>query len=150
MKHMIAKVATVSAAAMTMALVPLAGTSYAAGCSGAGCDNRGPVSMGCDGDAVTKASVTARNNPGLRAELRWSPSCTAAWVRVSAEGEQWWDRYGSVEKWGGKGTDFQRSLQVKFPNPGSDWSNMLGSPTAYYRVCIKDTATELVDCSVFW
>ncbi|WP_406064368.1 hypothetical protein OG462_36160 [Streptomyces sp. NBC_01077] len=74
----------------------------------------------------------------------------AAWARVSASGEQWWDRYGSIEKWGGKGTDFQRSLEVKFPNPGSDWTNMLGSPTAYYRVCVRDTATDLVDCSVFW
>lgn len=149
MKNIIAKVAGVSAAAITMALVPLAGTSYAVGCSAAGCDNTGPASQGCDGDAVTKTSVTARNNPDLRAELRWSSTCQAAWARVTSSGEQWWDRYGSIEKWSGHGTGFQRSLQVKFPNPGTDWTNMLGG-SAYYRVCIKDTATDLVDCSPFW
>ena len=151
MKHVITKVATVSAAAMTMALIPLAGTSYAAGCYATSCDNLGPVSQGCDGDAVTKTSATARNNSSLKVELRWSPTCQAAWARVSdPEGGQWWDRYGSIEKWSGYGTGFQRSLSVKFPNPGTDWTNMLGSSTAYYRVCVRDTATELVDCSPVW
>ncbi|MCX4984638.1 DUF2690 domain-containing protein [Streptomyces sp. NBC_00572] len=150
MKRMIAKMATVSAAAMTMALVPLAGTSYAAGCSGAGCDNKGPVSMGCDGDAVTKQTATADGS--LKAELRWSPACQAAWVRVTDPSgpNAWWDKYGSIEKWSGYGTGFQRSLEVTFPDPGSDWSNMLGGSTSYYRVCIKDSGTGHVDCSNFW
>ncbi|MEU6163265.1 DUF2690 domain-containing protein [Streptomyces tanashiensis] len=151
MKRMIAKIAGISAAALTMALVPLAGTSYAAGCSGAGCDNRGPVSMGCDADAVTKGSATSRTHSGLRVELRWSPTCQAAWARVTATGEQWYERYGVIEKWSGKGSGFQRSLQVTFPNPGSDWTNMLGSPTAYYRACISaPAATDEVDCTPFW
>ena len=147
MKHALAKVATVSAAAVTMALVPLAGTSYAAGCYGAGCDNRGPVSQGCDGDAVTQRSVTA--DGGLRAELRWSATCQAGWVRVIDNyGGAWWPKYGSIEKWTGIGTGFQRSLSVEFPNPGSDWSNMLGGTSNYYRVCIEDAGK--VTCSSFW
>ncbi|MCX4984639.1 DUF2690 domain-containing protein [Streptomyces sp. NBC_00572] len=151
MKHLIAKAATVSAAAMTMALIPLAGTSYAAGCYGTGCDNRGPVSTGCDADAVTKGSATSRTNSNLRVELRWSPTCQAAWARVTTNGESWWDRYGHIEKWSGSGTGFQRSLQVTFPSSGADWTNMLGSPTAYYRACISDpAATDQVDCTPFW
>ncbi|MFF0427063.1 DUF2690 domain-containing protein [Streptomyces sp. NPDC004520] len=149
MKRMIAKVAGVSAAAMTMALVPLAGTSYAAGCSGSGCDNLGPVSQACDKDAVTKVSVS----DGIdKAELRWSATCQAGWVRVTDPygPDNWWDHYGYVEKWLGAGTDFQRSLSVKIPDPGSDWSNMLGGSSYYYRVCLKDTGTGKVNCSTFW
>ncbi|MFF8378575.1 DUF2690 domain-containing protein [Streptomyces sp. NPDC015661] len=149
MKRAIAKVAGVSAAAMTMALIPLAGTSYAAGCYGTGCDNLGPVSQSCDGDATTKA--TAYADGGLKAELRWSAACQAAWVRVTdSSGGQWWDKYGYIEKWSGYGTGFVRSLSVKFPNPGSDWSNMLGGSSYYYRTCIKDTGTGHIDCSTFW
>ncbi|MEV6249713.1 DUF2690 domain-containing protein [Streptomyces sp. NPDC051742] len=149
MKRMIAKMATVSAAAMTMALVPLAGTSYAAGCSGSGCDNLGPVSQGCDAGAVTYRTATA--DGGLKAELRWSSTCQAGWVRVTdSSGGQWWPKYGYIEKWSGAGTGFIRSLSVTFPNPGSDWSNMLGGSSYYYRVCIKDSGTNHVDCSTFW
>ncbi|MFE7516559.1 DUF2690 domain-containing protein [Streptomyces sp. NPDC057540] len=148
MKTILAKTAGVAAAAMTMALVPLAGTSYAAGCSGSGCDNRGPVSMGCDADATTKVSTV--NGNGFKAELRWSNACQAGWVRTtSPDGSQWWPRYGSIEKWLGAGTDFQRSLSVQFPyQAGTDWSNMLGSGSAYYRVCINDNGN--VTCSNFW
>ncbi|MGW0119350.1 DUF2690 domain-containing protein [Streptomyces sp. NPDC003327] len=150
MKRMLTKVATVSAAALATALVPLGGTSYAAGCSGAGCDNLGPVSQGCDGDAVTKR--TAYADGSLKAELRWSPACQAAWVRVTDPSgpNAWWDKYGYIEKWQGYGGTLLRSLSVKFPDPGSDWSNMLGGSGYYYRVCIKDTGTGKVDCSDFW
>ncbi|MCX5229936.1 DUF2690 domain-containing protein [Streptomyces sp. NPDC006553] len=149
MKHVLTKIATVSAAALTMTLVPLAGTSYAAGCTGAGCDNLGPVSQACDGDAVTKQTATA--DGGLKAELRWSPACQAAWVRVTdSTGGQWWDKYGYIEKHNGYAGPLLRSLSVKFPNPGSDWSNMLGGSGYYYRVCIKDTGTNHVDCSGYW
>ncbi|MEU6624102.1 DUF2690 domain-containing protein [Streptomyces litmocidini] len=149
MKRMIAKVAGVSAAAMTMALVPLAGTSYAAGCTGAGCDNLGPVSQACDGDAVTKASVS----DGIdKAELRWSPKCQAAWVRVTDPygPDNWWDHLGYIEKHNGYAGPLVRSLSVKIPDPGSDWSNMLGGSGYYYRVCLKDTGTGDVTCSTYW
>ncbi|MGA5067497.1 DUF2690 domain-containing protein [Streptomyces griseoluteus] len=150
MKRVLAKMATVSAAALTMTLIPLAGTSYAAGCYGAGCDNLGPVSQSCDGDAVTKA--TAYADGSLKAELRWSPACQAAWVRVTDPSgpNAWWPKYGYIEKWSSYGSGFLRSLQVTFPDPGSDWSNMLGGSSYYYRVCIKDSGTNHVDCSTFW
>ncbi|WP_405486978.1 hypothetical protein [Streptomyces sp. NBC_00096] len=53
------KTAMVSAAAVAATLIPLAGTSYAAGCSNAGCDNLGPVSQGCGAPTRSRAS-TAR------------------------------------------------------------------------------------------
>jgi hypothetical protein len=151
MKRALAKMAMVSAAAMTMALIPLAGTSYAAGCIGAGCDNLGPVSQGCDTGAVTKQ--TAYADGSLRAELRWSSNCQAAWVRVtdpSGVPNDWWDKYGYIEKHNGYAGPLIRSLSVKFPDPGSDWSNMLGGSSYYYRVCIKDTGTGTIDCSGYW
>lgn len=148
MKQLLTKTAVVAAGALTAALIPLAGTSYAA-CYGSGCDNYGPVSQACDGDAVTKKSVS----DGITtAELRWSAKCQAAWVRVKkpTSGGYWWDRYGHIEKHSGYGGPLVRSLSVKVPDVGTDWSNMLGGSSYYYRVCIEDTGTGDLTCSGFW
>ncbi|MFJ5773038.1 DUF2690 domain-containing protein [Streptomyces sp. NPDC093094] len=150
MRRFLTKTAAVSAAAVTAALIPLAGTSYAAGsCSGAGCDNLGPVSYGCDLDAVTKKSVS---DGFTTAELRWSAKCQAAWVRVKKpeSGGYWWDRYGHIEKHNGYAGPLVRSLSVRVPDPGSDWSNMLGGSGYYYRVCISDSGTGGLTCSGYW
>ncbi|MER6346765.1 DUF2690 domain-containing protein [Streptomyces sp. NPDC001595] len=150
MKRFLTKTAVVSAAAVTAALLPLAGTSHAAGsCYGAGCDNLGPVSYGCDLDAVTKKSVSDGTST---AELRWSAKCQAAWVRVkNPDGGYWWDRYGHIEKHNGYAGPLVRSLDVVIPNPGSDWSNMLGGSGYYYRVCISNIGDPSdVSCSGYW
>ncbi|MFF0558281.1 DUF2690 domain-containing protein [Streptomyces sp. NPDC004266] len=130
-------------------MVPLAGTSYAAGRSGAGCDDLGPVSQACDGDAVTEASVS----DGIgKAELRWSATCQAAWVRVSDPygPDNRWDRYGRIEKHNGHAGPLVRSPSVTIPDPASDWSDVLGGSGYHYRVCLKDSGTGAVDRGVYW
>ncbi|MGX4689011.1 DUF2690 domain-containing protein [Streptomyces sp. JNUCC 63] len=149
MRRFLMKAATITAAAMSATLIPLAGTSYAAAsCNGTYCDNLGPVTYGCDGDAVTKKSVS---DGVSTAELRWSAKCLAAWVRVkNPTGGYWWNHYGHIEKHNGAGGPLVRSLSVNIPNPGSDWSNMLGGSTYYYRVCISDQGTNDIYCSGYF
>ncbi|WP_328301887.1 YjfA family protein [Streptomyces sp. NBC_00435] len=149
MKRLLMKTAMVSAAAVAATLVPLAGTSYAAGCSNAGCDNLGPVSQGCDADAVTQRSVTDGER---KAELRWSSKCQAAWVRVTdtdGSGSDWIPKYGYIEKHNGVNGPLIRSLAVAIPNPGSDWSNMLGG-NYYYRVCTTQGGSGATICSSYF
>ncbi|MFJ6571396.1 DUF2690 domain-containing protein [Streptomyces sp. NPDC091292] len=140
MKKVLTRAATISAAALTMTLIPLAGTSYAATCSGAACDNKGPVATGCDSaDVATQRTV---NNENRVAELRWSFGCGAAWVRVVQNSSNpVYPAYGYIEKYNSSGT-LLKSLSVAFPSSGSDWSNMLGGTSYYYRVCVKFVGNE--------
>ncbi|MFF2849991.1 DUF2690 domain-containing protein [Streptomyces sp. NPDC058001] len=140
MKKVLTRAATISAAAVTLTLIPLAGTSYAASCSGAGCDNKGPVATGCDvTDVATQRTV---NNNERVAELRWSFDCQAAWVRVVQKSSNpVYPAYGYIEKYNSSGT-LLKSLSVAFPSSGSDWSNMLGGTAYYYRVCVKFVGNE--------
>ncbi|WP_210585453.1 DUF2690 domain-containing protein [Streptomyces sp. GESEQ-35] len=149
-KKLSARVSVVVTAAMAAVLIPLAGTSYAASCSGTGCDNKGPVTYGCDGDAVTKKTVS----DGIRkAELRWSASCQAAWVRGSdpTPGNDFWPHYAWIEKHStASGQPLVKALYVTIPDGGSDWSNMLGGSNYYYRVCHEDGGTGELWCSSYW
>ncbi|WP_328301886.1 hypothetical protein OG389_31255 [Streptomyces sp. NBC_00435] len=149
MKRLLMKTAMVTAATVAATLIPLAGTSYAAGCSGAGCDNLGPVGQGCDADAVTQRSV---GGDPLKAELRWSAKCQAGWVRGSdnGNGNNWWDHYAYIEKHNGIGGPLIRSLQVKIPVAGSDWSNMVGGTNYYYRVCVTTSSPDSFACSSYF
>ncbi|MDT0474128.1 DUF2690 domain-containing protein [Streptomyces griseoviridis] len=144
------RVSAVVTAAMAAVLIPLAGTSYAASCSGTGCDNKGPVGYGCDADAVTKKTVS----DGIRkAELRWSAKCAAGWVRGSdpVGKDDYWAHYAYIEKHSTEsGAPLLKSLSVAIPDGGSDWSNMLGGSNYYYRVCQKDAGTLEVWCSGYW
>ncbi|MFF9123581.1 DUF2690 domain-containing protein [Streptomyces sp. NPDC014889] len=130
-----ARLALVGIAASAMTMIPLAGTSYAAGCSGSGCDNKGPVTYSCDAGATTMRSI---NNNGRVAELRWSTNCLAGWVRVTNNADpSIYDSTATIEKYDGNGK-LLKSLAVRTPGYGkSDWSNMLGGSSYYYRVCVR-------------
>lgn len=54
-----------------------AGPAQAAGCNYSSCANQDPVAQGCGADAYT---IWAYPNAK---EVRWSPSCQAAWLRSS-------------------------------------------------------------------
>lgn len=130
------KVSIVVSAASAALLIPLGGTSYAAGCNSTGCDNKGPVSMDCN-DSYTTTARTVNNN-GRIGELRWSSTCDAAWVRVHNESSNpIYNASGYIEKWNSAGTTLVKSLSVSVPDSGNDWSNMLGGASYMYRVCIK-------------
>ncbi|MEU1668207.1 DUF2690 domain-containing protein [Streptomyces sparsogenes] len=134
------KAALVAAAAVIVSMVPLSGTSYAASCSGAGCDNKGPKATGCREDATT---VKKADDNFHRVELRWSTTCMAGWVRGShvTSGSDWWPKYAHIEKRAAPSTSSPvlKDLYVKIPdNSGSDWSNMLGGNNYYYRACLED------------
>ncbi|MFD4597377.1 DUF2690 domain-containing protein [Streptomyces sp. NPDC058464] len=134
---------------MAATMIPLAGTSYAAGCSGTGCDNKGPVTYGCDSNVITERTVTNENRV---AELRWSTDCLAGWVRVENNATpSVYTSYATIEKYNAAGT-LIRSLSVTTPGYGkSDWSNMLGGSTYYYRVCIRfDADLYPLKCSTKW
>lgn len=132
--------AAVTAAAFALTLVPLAGTSYAATCNSTGCENKGPVATGCDSASVTTFR-TVNNNDRI-AELRWASGCDAAWVRVHNESSNpLYNAYGYIEKYDSAGK-FLKSLSVRVPDSGTDWSNMLGGASYYYRVCISFVGNE--------
>jgi hypothetical protein len=135
MRKIPTKLALISVAATAFAMIPLAGTSYAAGCSGAGCDNKGPKATGCDSPATTERSI---NNNGRVAELRWSTDCVAGWVRIKNNADpSVYDSTATIEKYNGDGK-LLKSLSVRTPDEGgTDWSNMLGGGTYYYRVCVR-------------
>ncbi|WP_018547609.1 DUF2690 domain-containing protein [Streptomyces sp. LaPpAH-108] len=138
-------------AALTAVLIPMAGSSYAASsCSGTGCDYKGPVTYGCDGDGVTKKTVS---DGIMKAELRWSAKCSAGWVRGSDPypNDNYWSHYAVIEKHSSEsGQPLISSQTVTIPDGGSDWSNMLGGSNYYYRVCLRDGGTGEVVCSGYW
>lgn len=140
MKTAVTRFATVSAATVALGLIPLAGTSYAASCSGAGCDNQGPRATACEtADVATQRTIT---NNSRKAELRWSFGCQAAWVRVTDNSSNSiYNSFGYIEKYDSAGK-LIRSLSVEIPHGGSDWSNMLGGSSYYYRVCVKFQGNE--------
>ncbi|GAA2139063.1 hypothetical protein GCM10009760_20860 [Kitasatospora kazusensis] len=76
---------TTAAAALLLAAAALGvlpGPAAAASrCTKAACDGRDPSSAGCAADAVTRASFSGAS---VRVELRYSPSCQAAWARATA------------------------------------------------------------------
>ncbi|MGW7821396.1 DUF2690 domain-containing protein [Streptomyces puniciscabiei] len=146
MRKTTARMALVGVAAATISMVPMAGTSYAAGCSGVGCDNQGPAATHCDGSASTKRTV---ESSGRVAELRWSPDCVAGWVRIKNNADpSIYDSTATIEKWSVDGK-LVKSLSVRTPDYGkTDWSNMLGGPIYEYRVCIRfDSDLYPLKCS---
>jgi hypothetical protein len=144
-----AKAALISAAAVALTMIPLAGTSYAAGCNGAGCDNKGPQTNNCDDSVSTPRTV---NSHSRVAQLRWSHDCVAAWVRVTNNADpSQYASYATIEKYNADGR-LLKSLRVDTPSTGkTDWSNMLGGSQYYYRVCVRfDADLYPLKCSEKW
>jgi len=75
LRAFIAAIVVVFAATIALAAPAAAGT-----CQGSSCTGRWPDGTTCAGDAVTKRST---NLNGRLIELRYSPSCRAAWGRIS-------------------------------------------------------------------
>ncbi|MFE7514194.1 DUF2690 domain-containing protein [Streptomyces sp. NPDC057540] len=144
----LARVAVVPAAAAVLALVPLGGTAYAAGCNGTGCENKGPVSMGCDKDARTISVGEVYSSSGGRTdfELRWSDACWAGWARTGASV---YASTISVEKWNPDRTTVVSRRTVTVADGQHDWTNMVGGKGYMVRVCGTERNTGRTACSRF-
>jgi hypothetical protein len=77
MRKVVGTVAAAGAALVTLLVAPTA--AHAATCYGNGCINLDPEATGCAADATTPRSVVTS---GRTVELRYSPTCRAAWGRV--------------------------------------------------------------------
>lgn len=71
-------------AAVTQPIVPAALTSdtKAVGCHGSGCDGKDPNVQGCSDDARNLDSDYLDMLYVAVAQLRYSPACNAAWIRI--------------------------------------------------------------------
>lgn len=71
--------------AVTGGLTLLASPAEAAGCKGSGCRGRDPMAAGC-ADSKTRtlkaSEYKAENSASYRMEIRYSPTCQAAWARL--------------------------------------------------------------------
>lgn len=90
MRHAATIAAALSITGGTLALVPSPAQAAAAGsCYASGCEGKNPATH-CQSDARTVDSLELGSGT---LELRYSPSCRAAWARMSANG---WDRYDAL------------------------------------------------------
>jgi hypothetical protein len=74
----VAAAGAAAAGAFASILVPVA-PAYAATCYGSACTGKSPSTTGCANDAVTTRSTSV---DGIAVELRYSPTCRAAWGRL--------------------------------------------------------------------
>ncbi|MFE3878034.1 DUF2690 domain-containing protein [Kitasatospora sp. NPDC059146] len=120
---------TVAAVLALTALLPAAGTAEAATCRGDACTGKNPKSTGCGDDAKSfnpPAAVTPAGG-GPTAELRMSPSCSAAWARIEKANGNW--RF-KIEIKDGKSYIENASPDFQAYTP------MVGTSNAY-RVCVE-------------
>ncbi|WP_328989244.1 hypothetical protein OG394_23715 [Kribbella sp. NBC_01245] len=115
--------AFVGAAVVSLGLV-VPTSAFAVGCYGSTCDNKGPVAMGCNKDAVNVRGTT-------EVMLTYSKACNAYWV-FSTWAPQFWDSTLYVERGYYNATTKQytniKRLQIAFsPGETAEWTNMLGS-----------------------
>lgn len=74
-------------AALVMSVIGLAGgVAQAAAqpyCWNTGCTDKNPTGTSCEADAITKTAGSFSEG-GFYYEMRYSPSCSAVWTRVTA------------------------------------------------------------------
>jgi hypothetical protein len=83
MKPSIARLAAVFMALVVAALgvAVTSSPSYAASCSGYGCDGTDPSATGC---SVSSSTILTTHYAGGLLELRWGPNCQTNWARFTA------------------------------------------------------------------
>lgn len=118
--------------------------SAAARCNNWECDGNDPQYEGCNGDARTLEEFTIN---GVRTELRYSPSCYAAWTRYSHTG-YWIAMEVSVEAWS-SGVKVRRYYDLLSAGQTvSGWTDMV--PFAWQvRSCLKQFSPVYEWCTGF-
>lgn len=131
---MLKRVGAIGAIAFVASFMPVAAAQAApvsSGCHDQGCNGQMPEQAGCTTDAQTLDSFHADN--GTLIELRYSPSCHAAWARMSGAGQgsgtcNGWNDDDVIRiegaNWQGPGTDSYDNCLVS----GADqtWTSMIG------------------------
>lgn len=147
-KRSLTRLALVPAAATVFTMIPLAGSAFAVGCNGTGCENKGPVAMGCDADGHTVLVGEVYSSQGGRTdyELRWSNKCWAGWART---GDSKYAATISVEKWNPDRTKLITRRTVTIKNGQHDWTNMVGGKGYMVRACATEKATGKTTCTPF-
>ncbi|WP_164842369.1 DUF2690 domain-containing protein [Actinoplanes solisilvae] len=121
--------AVASVATTLMVGVPTA--AQAATCYASTCDNKDPEATGCGADAETKQSL-ANPDGGYRLELRYSPTCRAAWARGVA--------YQSFKVQSFSGGTLRKTAYYDAPTTGSPtgfrYTRMVNDAGLVARACI--------------
>ncbi|MFD8143923.1 DUF2690 domain-containing protein [Streptomyces sp. NPDC059708] len=112
----------VAASSLILASSP---ASAATSCYADGCQGRDPSSTTCQNDART---VATSDYPGV--ELRYSPTCRAAWARYS-RGIATWGMYVTVQRQDGNGSYSTHY----YGNGASVWTPMVNDKDLKSRAC---------------
>ncbi len=136
-KTRLARAALTALALTAGLLLPTTGTATAAttaGCYRASCDGKDPQAMSCGGDAFTVAWA------GSNVELRFSPQCQAAWMRIkdpnNVSGQLSW-RFRSLYSNGAPRLTFDYAGQ-QYPSGAPYWSTMFDDGDGLLaEVCYK-------------
>ncbi|MFD8143922.1 DUF2690 domain-containing protein [Streptomyces sp. NPDC059708] len=102
--------------------------SAATSCYADGCQGRDPSSTTCQNDARTVAT-----GGSVGVELRYSPTCRAAWARYS-RGTATWGMYFNVERQDGNGA----YATHYYGNGATVWTQMLNDKDLKSRACAFD------------
>ena len=136
-------------------LSPVSPASAAANCTRNACDGKDPSSLDCDSDAVTKRWVGGEAD-GV--ELRFSPSCKAAWARFNQTNENCCfpvevtvvrQTLMSNGQWSGGEVKIKETSIGGAPH--REWTKMLGDNVKKdrHQACYR-VANLAPDCTDYW
>lgn len=129
---------------MSGTAVAIAGPAAAVGCYGDYCSGQNPAAMGCDADAVTRATASIPGTGGQQIELRWSPTCKTNWTRVpSSWGTNAPNQVQAVQRDTG-----YKQIGVVQSNANYSWTRMIYSPKlCVYAAWVGPPGTASTSCS---
>ncbi|WP_428995028.1 DUF2690 domain-containing protein [Kribbella qitaiheensis] len=105
----------------------------AAGCYRQGCNNQDPQAMGCSADAKSLDSYTWN---GFYVEMRFSPSCSAAWTRATVNDCSHGGSIKTIAWYDWQATQWAAQSNVQVPCYGTTWTKMF-SYYFYIQSCIQ-------------
>lgn len=111
-------------------LVAPAAANAAPACTSSGCNGRDPHTTGCDADATDLDSFVSNIDGYAYVELRYSPSCLAAWARLTT---------------GAAGMPAHSYLTLNAYHTGTG-----GSPFAEYWKKVTNSTNNWGSGEVFW
>ncbi len=118
-----------------MAVLPGPAAVAASRCTGEGCTGKDASAAGCASGAVTKASFSGAS---VRVELRYSPSCHAAWAKATAAPA---GQTLMVEN-----ARDQRSRITVRPGQSTVWTPMVDG-TVKARACLGQADSDVLTCT---
>jgi hypothetical protein len=108
-------------------------------CSGSACNGQDPAAEGCSGDATTLESVMAND---YTIELRYSPSCQAAWMRGTGGFNDpnscngWTQEYLGRIEGSSDGGQTLAAVNETCMDGGTFWTTMVSAADYSTRACL--------------